>query len=583
MALLLPVCIPQTYEFLPSYLSRPFFVAISITSLSLIIILIVFFSRLKIEGFSSIDLLFTFFAGYALIRFAIHPLSHWSQGKFLFWLALFVQYPLFRVIFSKLNYQIIYCGLMLLAIFQILVGQLQLLNLLPSLHIAFLLTGTFSNPSLFAGFLSMLFPLAFFEVLNTQENPAIWRKYLGWIVLLGTLLVIAPVNSKPAWLATIAGSSVVLVYRYNLWTKIKKLSNAYLISIGGAVVTLISIGVYFLHHYKFASSDGHLLIWKVSVLMWSAKPVLGIGLTRFAPEYNLAQANYFENGGSELEQMLSDNNFYVFNDFLHIAVELGLLGLLLWLGLLGTALLTKSQVLISIPIKGGLIAWIIFSFFSYPILMWAGALLLFLFLAQISNNQVIISKSLNPITIIFKRPIVSLTLILTSSFLAFWTARTYPAVENWKKAVAYYRNSQLDHARTFYAKAFSPLAYDGLFLQNIGECYLQLGQHRLSNQLFSLSKEYYNSSILYCNMALNHSALNQHEAAEHALLFAHKMVPNRFYTEYLLAKIYYAGGKRKEASILAQKLLDTELKVKSTAKKEMLDELKIISSISFSD
>lgn len=571
-----PIFIPNSTEFLPQYFSHSFSITLIITIIGGFIVSYLLYNKTKIKGLSLIDIAFGIFVLYAIIRFHFHPLSHWSQGNYIFWLAIFSQYVLFRILFSKIQYNTIYIGLIVLAFIQIIIGQLQLFKIFPSFHPSFAITGTFSDPQVYAGFLGVLFPIALFEILKSDNNQLTWLRYLAWVVVGGILLVIVPINSWASWGSTLIGGGFVILFRYNI---LDRLSTKFTMLVLG--IFTISIVCYFLFTINVSSPNEHALTWKISTQMWKENPVFGIGLTRFASEYNLAQADYFANGGTELEELVARNVGYAFNEFLEIAVELGLIGLLIWGILLGLALSTKIKGPYNVPVKGSILSWIVFSCFSFPLSMWSLSLLLLLFLAVLSNKRPLILNFSTRPSSIFTRVSLSFLFILGSSFYVFWIGNSYTAVQEWQKGHESYKRKDYENAQKYYSKALPTLKYDGLFLQFAGKTYLKAGKKLESNRLFSFATNYHNDLILYCDMGLVQSKLENYEEAEQCFKKAHHMIPHRLYPQYLLAKNYYHSEDRKEAVLLAKQLLKKKFGERSMATEEMLRELEALSFISY--
>lgn len=81
---------------------------------------------------------------------------------------------------------------------------------------------------------------------------------------------------------------------------------------------------------KADSTQGRLLIYKISWTMFCQNWVTGIGINRFDREYLQYQARYFEQGAyTPKELLLADNTYFAFNDYWQWIVETGLSGLLL--------------------------------------------------------------------------------------------------------------------------------------------------------------------------------------------------------------------------------------------------------------
>lgn len=575
--LFVTVFLPIETNYLPNYFTNSFFLFTSTLILGSFVIALINLWKNEAIKITSIDIVFFFFAGYTIIRFAIHPLSHWTQGSFFYWVVLFTFYFFFRVLVTHLTFRVLLTTLTIITLILFIIGQLQLFNFLPTKFSLFNPSKPIFKSESFIVFLSMVFPLALFEVLREESDRSKWIYYLSWVAMAAILLMVVPFNSKLAWIAVISGSVLVVVLRFDLITRIQKRSKIWLrTSIVGIAVLVVSGGYYLLSE---AFNNGSILIWKISSQMWQKQSIFGIGLTRFASEYNLAQANYFENGGTDIEALLADNVKYAFNDFLQIGVELGIVGLFFFVAIPVIALFSKTKDNSVIPIKGGILVWGVFAVFSHPSFVLVTAVLFLVFLAFLSHQQKRDKSFIK--NRLYRKIGFSLILFLASFFMGVWVAKTYPAVQNWKKGNQYYSVNQYKRTEQYYTKAFKALSYNGQFLQHFGQCLWKLGKNEASLKFLTFAKDYQNDPPLYCNIGLNYYGLGQYQEAEQSFLKAHHMIPNRWYPEYLLAKNYFSIGKRKEAAILAKNLLEKELKKESTVAHEILQELKALSAISY--
>ncbi len=80
---------------------------------------------------------------------------------------------------------------------------------------------------------------------------------------------------------------------------------------------------------KTNSSLGRLLIYKVTFTQLKAKDyIYGLGIGKFKATYNQLQAAYFTTHNiNSNEALLAGNGYYLFNDWLQAAIEVGLIGL----------------------------------------------------------------------------------------------------------------------------------------------------------------------------------------------------------------------------------------------------------------
>lgn len=122
-------------------------------------------------------------------------------------------------------------------------------------------------------------------------------------------------------------------------------------------------GVY---NLKRGSADGRLFLWKIATQAIAKEPVFGVGLGNFAGAYGQAQYNYFSKGIDEKEAMTADCPAYAFNEFLQIGVEQGIIGLLLFLGVVILAIRGCLRDKKKAGILGAIVAVLVFAFTSYP-------------------------------------------------------------------------------------------------------------------------------------------------------------------------------------------------------------------------
>ncbi|WP_291126823.1 tetratricopeptide repeat protein, partial [Dysgonomonas sp. UBA7698] len=74
----------------------------------------------------------------------------------------------------------------------------------------------------------------------------------------------------------------------------------------------------------------------------------------------------------------------------------------------------------------------------------------------------------------------------------------------------------------------------------------------------------------------SYKATKRYVLAEQAYLTAYRMNPNRFYTRYLLAKLYDETNQYEKAINIAYGLLNEKPKIESTAVNEIKEEMRNI-------
>ena len=191
-------------------------------------------------------------------------------------------------------------------------------------------------------------------------------KHWPWIVITCFLLTACVLTgSRAALLGFIVAANVLFLVKFPI--KSKRLRNA--VYIGLPIIGLLFLaGMYM---YRPRSADGRVLIWKICTKhIISEKPLLGHGMGGFQREYMTAQATYFASGcATEAEKSLAADNTFAFNEFIRIACEYGIVGVMLVILLLCTILYNGRKEFHSL--RGAcitsLMCGIVFACFSYPL------------------------------------------------------------------------------------------------------------------------------------------------------------------------------------------------------------------------
>ena len=244
-------------------------------------------------------------------------------------------------------------GLMISASGQAAIGLLQLYGLQPSLNSQFKITGSFVNPAPFSFFLGAVFPFALAIYFQYQEKlktidiskcvslPLLPKLkisldhiiyYISIITLLLILLVLPITMIRTGWLMGIAGSLFVLYHQFKPDIK-EAFSKKWIRWMAIPVVLLSMIAVmYGAYVLKKDSTDGRALIWEITIDKITESPVFGQGFGAFYSQYNNWQADWFAAHPEEKEgpkAMLAGNVKFAYNEFLEVAADLGIFGLVL--------------------------------------------------------------------------------------------------------------------------------------------------------------------------------------------------------------------------------------------------------------
>jgi len=341
--------------------------------------------------FTKFDWLILLFSGNILFTSFVINDALQNTTKLVLFALLVVLYFNFRFFFEHkdTNIQRSICFFIVLTGFiEVIWGLRQLYGFSYSQHSLFKLTGSFFNPGPYSGYLAMVFPLALYyagqKVKSKRVNDkrlmakGIWRaihllpfafRLMPLITCIAILLVLPAAMSRASWLAVTAGSLLVLCGHYS--GRFSYLKDYYekqkkkILFIG--IVVLISLfsalsGMYLL---KKDSADGRSLMWKIA-LQTAQKHPFGVGLGNFSGAYGNAQADYFASGkGTETEEYVAGCPEYGFNEYLQIAIESGVISLVLFIVIVFLSL--KSLIVNrKWGVAGSMVSLLIFAFFSYP-------------------------------------------------------------------------------------------------------------------------------------------------------------------------------------------------------------------------
>lgn len=556
------------------------------------------FSKPKAIRISRSDIALLLLVVYITInRYVVQPDFGFSL-RFMELLGLGVLYAVLRI-FPLRGYVWLLLAIVVSGILQSIYGNLQLLGYYPSNHSGFNITGSFFNPGPYAGFLAVVWPVALGMYLfrakiialvssgqhkGTDIKFKITNAFFHYIPPLGivTIMVVLPATrSRAAWLAVLTGSIVMLIYKYGILKRINSWGSIKRIWVAIVAIIVLVMGLYGVYHFKKGSADGRMLIWKVSTNIIKENPVFGVGFDRFKAHYMDAQAEYFVSDLHSPAVMVADNTYYAFNEPLQFVVENGLFGMVLamtFMFLLFKIRVTPEKNELKILGLSVLLTVLVFGMFSYPV--------------QILPIKIVCVTTLALLVVVevkkydFFSEIKGnvwggkLAVVITASVLLLYS---YPYMQsmgaaflNWKRALDTYNYGLYEDSVEEFEKTYPTLHKDGDFLMNYGKALVMAGEHERAVKILEQAKHHLNTTIMETAIGDAHKALGNYSTAEAAYRHAANMIPHRFYPPYLLAKMYDESGQAEKAKAKAREILDKEVKVPSTAIREIRSEMEKI-------
>lgn len=461
---------------------------------------------------------------------------------------------------ERQNISVFYNILAVLCCLQALYGLGQYFSLLPKFA-NFPITGTFDNPAGFVACISMLYPFVLHKDGVVSRQVCIWK---GGLALL-CILTIALSESRTGIL-TVLVITVIWLYRD---TKLLSFFKNYRLQTRVLVIlSILAVVVSLLYVFKLNSANGRLLIWRVALSLINESPFLGHGPGGFWANYMNAQADYFVKYPDSHFILLADNVKYAFNEYIHLLVEYGFLGLLIMCCYVTHIFIAyrKHPDDFKTPVLYSIIALLIMSLFSYPMAYPFVWILTGLFLAILAYRK-------SPI--FYMPKIIRLLGVFMIIFFVL-----LPLIQKYRDERKWFEISQLSLAGKTkdviydYKELYTRMNGDGLFMYNYGAELAYVNKYEESRQILEECALIFNDMDVQILLADNYKQLRCFDKAERCLLLAHNMCPNRFIPLYQLVKLYIEQGNENDALLIANKILKMKVKIPSNAINRIRREMK---------
>lgn len=429
---------------------------------------------------------------------------------------------------------------------QALYGILQYWGVLQCTS-SFRITGSFDNPAGFASSLCAGIPFLWF----------VWNGLKGWkklLCVMTILLLVCGVFLSGSRAGVLSIFMLVAIWGYQSvsWNKLQKI-----VLVIGALVVLIV----FLYFLKRNSADGRLLIWICCLNMIAIKPWFGFGSGGFEAHYMDYQAQFFHRNPDSGYAILADTVQQPFNEFLRIAVDYGLGGLLGLLGMIVFLILCyqKCNSCYKDLAALSLCSITVFSLFSYPFLYpftWAVVLLDLVILA--GNTWHIHWKIFSVVGKWLVILCVMGSLCITNTMVI-----RVKAEMKWKHALSLSSCGLFEKAQPLYDAAERVLGNDRYFLYNYAAELNVARFYKESLDIAMKCRHLWSDYDLEMLIAQNCWEINRMVEAEEYFRLASDMCPNRFMPLYRLVWLLDRQGRQTEARELATIIISKPVEIPS--------------------
>ncbi len=418
---------------------------------------------------------------------------------------------------------------------QAVLSLLQLVGVAQSHHAIFRLTGSFYNPGPLGGYLAVCDVIAMaylikHKLYKPDEEP--FEKYFYCAAALLMTIVLPATFSRTAWLALIAAVIYIVLTFSDVRAFIHKNKRKVLMV---CLVAFVLIAAVFMK--KSVSASGRFLIWKISAIAISEKPLTGHG--KFEVAYRDASEKYFsQKNWSDAEFRAVDYVDHSFNEYMFMAIRYGIPAALLLVILLAVAFFVAHRKART-EFASGIIAFAVFAIASYPLHLADFVILLFYCLTAclLSDEKRIVL------------PFMLGSIAVGSVFGIRYFDKEIVKIELLAKPDAYYRNQDYSTASFFYEELYSQLSDNKIYMYDLAySCYM--------NEEYDKAKKYFVECIDVCGNSNVFKFLGKIYLSEDDFVNAEKylqrainILPNRVEPYNLLIDLYSNENYRNDARL----------------------------------
>ena len=454
---------------------------------------------------------------------------------YLKWLLMFLVYIFISKVLRNCFYAMI--GLTTAGLVQAFVSFCQSFGIMDSGNQFFQIIGFMGNPGPLGGFQSVA-AVSGISMLATMKSMLNKNWYvIGYVAVVIIICSVLLSGSRAGILA------VVLCLALMNIQKISRFAVEHKFAFIALTIFIITPG-YFAISVRLDSVLARLLIWLVSFKMVKDNFIFGLGPGQFSMKYMLYQAEYFRMNPDSMFALVADNAAYPYNEFIHILVELGIIGLLLAVILFVTVFKNAKHKEILLPLA----ALLFFSCFSYPS-YHIGLMLLFpILIGAAGSDSVLCEFHSNSI----KRYLICCLYVVVIAAVIIKITTIHSDMQEY----LYGKKVPDDDMNILFQKTYmchkTNMLYSNLVLNNP-----ILIENNASDKMFPMCET-------WCGIGKIMMEKNDFISAEYYFKTAADMIPTRIRPKYLLWKMMISQDRDIEAAELGRQILSQPIKVNNT-------------------
>jgi len=430
--------------------------------------------------------------------------------------------------------------------------------------VIYLVTGIMGHKNQLSIALMLQLPFLIFGIVRLKK---LWR-YFAIVSLTLSLLMIFLLETRSVWVALCISSAAIILfiifqYRFlNISEKIRKRLITF--SLVGFLIFAGIVGVSIYSGNKVGKklqtianpqdtrNIHRLKVWDFTLRMAMQKPLSGVG----AGNWKLEAPRFHHKADFDITE---SNWLRPHNDFLWILAEKGIFGLLLFISIFLLAFYQAYKIILSkiandhkifiLLIAGGLIMYVVVSFFTFPLERINHQVYLALFIAIIiaTHHPIATGKKVGRSGLIFVIPTLAFTV-----FGLFYSFEMIKLETHLKKANIARERSKWQQVIDETKQATTP--FRNLDPENIpilwysGSAYNELGKYDLAiNHLKKALRISPYNAVVMNNLGQAYFNANEIKKALRILKKALKIYPRFIEANVNISSCYYSLGKYEKA------------------------------------
>jgi O-antigen ligase len=439
--------------------------------------------------------------------------------------------------------------------------------------------GIFFNTGIFGHLLAVsciLIISGIYYGIEHKKKPVI---LLTSICLLLAITQLAATQSRASWVAIFAGLLVMGLSKFKPGDFFRRLNIYIRIVLILAILAFSVFSVYYLYSIKTDSANGRVLIWTVSANIFKESPITGKGLNSFEANYMDAQSVFFANNPNHHFEMLADDIFVPFNEYIKIGVEQGVTGLLFALLLIFFLIFRTKEASGNVArkallttTKSAFAVILVTALFSYPFeVLQFKVLSIFLIavLSKYSTGIALFDKiKLAPTAYKYAKTGICSLLILLSIFVSIQAYNLRVGINKWEAIMRTPMEERISLLHLFEG-IYPELKNNPAFLVTYSRSLERKGDYVGAIRLLKETEAIRPSYSICIELGELHYKTGDYDMAIHHWSKAANMIPARFEPLYRMAKLYHEQGNYEAAKEKACLFMNKKIKKDSPALRRM--------------